>query len=46
MYKIGLMTKIGEGLRGKENPSKVLFVRVGKYSSVVISSRQAFLGEN
>lgn len=37
------MTKIGEGLTGKDNPSKVLFVSVGKYVSRVISSRQAFL---
>jgi hypothetical protein len=37
------MTEIGEYLRGKENPSKVLFVKVGKCISTVISSREAFL---
>jgi len=39
------MAKIGEGLRGKENPSKVLFVKVGKCVSRVISSRQAYLND-
>jgi hypothetical protein len=43
---VGQMIKIGEGLRGTENPSKVLFVNVGKCCSTVISSRQAFLEEN
>jgi hypothetical protein len=37
------MRLTGEGLRGKEQPSKVLFVKVGKCVSRVISSRQAYL---
>ncbi|MDR2935926.1 MAG: hypothetical protein LBU80_01085 [Rikenellaceae bacterium] len=35
------MTGIGEKLTGRGTPSKVLFVKVGKGVSTVISSRQA-----
>jgi uncharacterized DUF497 family protein len=39
------MNYFGKRLRGGEYPSKVLFISIGKYTSRVISSRQAYLDE-